>query len=427
MATRTRRVAWSGVSRWRTWSYLSAGPGAWTNNLKIDLSLLESVTSGGPVPSYRRKIREVRSATTDLVAERYIWRGAHDGRFQVRRNQRVGSILTWIQYQGEGTLGLVSKTFADPSSLLISSVKNQVIQNIVRQIISAQTSLRGLVSAGEMAQTVRMINERSRGLNRGFHRYFAALVKGSKRPTSLRNMRQFVGNTWLEFQFGWKPLISDIHDGANALSKIITQKIAVQNVGYSSEGSEVTNSVVFHNPVNGPFTVHRSIVERQTYGCKIYGAVKNTVSIDGVSTEPLREFGITFNEFIPTLWELIPYSFLVDYFTNIGGIIDGCSLNRSNVAWLNLGERRAFDLESTPSITKQACPAGQYETDFVMIPGSPFYSSRVRLSRTNYSTGSLIQSLEFKIPGTSTKWLNIAALAITHRRTSALLRSRSKN
>jgi hypothetical protein len=46
-------------------------------------------------------------------------------------------------------------------------------------------------------------------------------------------------------------------------------------------------------------------------------------------------FGFTPSEFVPTAWELLPYSFLVDYFTNIGDILSSSVTSTARLAWSN--------------------------------------------------------------------------------------------
>lgn len=44
--------------------------------------------------------------------------------------------------------------------------------------------------------------------------------------------------------------------------------------------------------------------------------------VDAPVWNNLDLFGFSAKEFVPTLWELLPWSFLVDYFTNVGDILD---------------------------------------------------------------------------------------------------------
>jgi hypothetical protein len=112
---------------------------------------------------------------------------------------------------------------------------------------------------------------------------------------------------------------------------------------------------------------------------------------------------------------LIPYSFLVDYFTNIGKVIDGASSGIVRLAW---GCRTAWQVKKTsyeavrldqdwlkgntgPNDTSSGYASG----------GGEFHSWSIygRSSVDAISTG--LRDVQFKLPGSNTKWLNIGALA----------------
>ncbi len=156
---------------------------------------------------------------------------------------------------------------------------------------------------------------------------------------------------------------------------------------------------------------------------KLYGAI----GLEELgSIPPFRQnFGLTLDEFIPTVWELIPYSFLVDYVTNIGAIIDGYSLNKSGLKWLAIGEERVATTKVSGEIRiRPSIVSGNQILDSIIRPSTPLIRIRRYLSRAPYNYANLVPPLEFKIPGCSTQWLNIGALAYLHEDTSNRLRNR---
>jgi hypothetical protein len=119
--------------------------------------------------------------------------------------------------------------------------------------------------------------------------------------------------------------------------------------------------------------------------------------------------GFSPKDFLPTAWELIPYSFLVDYFSNIGGIIYGMSNLFTNLAWHNSTVRK--ELKFRQWGTEYPLPG------LVRITGAyaKCVTSKVSVERSKY-TGHGVPSLAFKIPGfRSLKWLNIAALVASRK------------
>ena len=127
----------------------------------------------------------------------------------------------------------------------------------------------------------------------------------------------------------------------------------------------------------------------------------------------MSSFGLSAWEFVPTLWELIPYSFLVDYFTNVGGIIASWSYRSlgtdwvaKNVKWERSAITDNINFHWAPDYFD---PAG-YDHWIEGHPGVSVVTERkvLRVPEVIVST----PSLELHVPGmTSLKWINILALS----------------
>jgi hypothetical protein len=418
-------------------NYLSA-PGTPTIVLRIDQLNSGAVTKSVGFPDWKIRIRRGESATTELVGTRWTTRAGGGGHISVRRHgfgplpQRQDQ---WYLYEFWGDLGAYPGTLDDPSLKSITSVENEVKRIAVSKIRQAQTSLRGLVAAGEMGQTVRMITSRARSLHVGVFGYLTTLRKvvkprrsrrkGQRAATlerEVKRVNRLVAGSWLEAQYGWKPLVNDIRDGALALSRIQTYRAPSVRIHAAASSAEKSAGFTATR-TNGPLSYKFSTSSTFEYEFKVYGVVHSTPRGVKVFNFPvLDEFGLKLSEFVPTIWELIPYSFLVDYFSNIGQIIDAYSLNASNVGWLNSGVKKVSKFTSVPhSVAFQTPPGGQWDTDQRTGVGGPFEITREYVKRSTFTPGHLVPSLEFRVPGTSTKWLNMAALLATSRATSRYL------
>jgi len=132
----------------------------------------------------------------------------------------------------------------------------------------------------------------------------------------------------------------------------------------------------------------------------------------------------SWREALPVVWELIPYSFLVDYFSNIGQIIDSYSTQLGGVMWINGTVRvereiklnsLALDADAMKAAFQGTVGAFRYELSGSGGEYGGYVNRCVRFDRTPWSAQGLLLSLadiQIKVPGVgSSKWLNIAALA----------------
>jgi hypothetical protein len=138
----------------------------------------------------------------------------------------------------------------------------------------------------------------------------------------------------------------------------------------------------------------------------IYRGAMRVEAKDPAEMDPAL-IGFDLSSWAPTLWELIPYSFLIDYFTNVGDVIRGWSHLGVRLAWCNRTSRKTFT-KTAWSGPKQSHPADAFAP-------ARFVCTKVRVSRESYS-GTTVPKLTLEVPGLgSLKWLNIAALVANRR------------
>lgn len=139
-------------------------------------------------------------------------------------------------------------------------------------------------------------------------------VKAQKRHSFNTNVVQTsddVARIWLEMQYGWKPLLMDVHDGAEALaynlnvsqekflSQLKVKKTKLHHV-YTSDGYANIDATAKHT---------RHIYVR--WADKILGSATTSVSQNLGLTDPLS-----------LVWEVIPFSFIADWFIPIGTFLE---------------------------------------------------------------------------------------------------------
>jgi len=130
------------------------------------------------------------------------------------------------------------------------------------------------------------------------------------------NVRKFLANQWLQFWFGLKPLISDVKGVFDVLAQLSRTPSICKGFGRSLQ---TTNGELSSHPIVGsypwPGYVHR-YEQYATVQCGVYA------EYDSLS----REFNRLGLLNPPALaWELIPFSFVVDWFIPVGKTLEALS------------------------------------------------------------------------------------------------------
>jgi hypothetical protein len=293
---------------------------------------------------------------------------------------------------------------------VLETAENAAKTNFIKRVREQQTTFQGGVAAGELNETLRMLRSPVKSLRKGLSSYLATLKKRKRQVKRvsprkrLNAARKVLADTWLEYSFGWKPLISDINDLTYTLANSQVsddRKWTPVNASGVDESFQIGGALVgvgggLCSGVNVSFIRHS----------KHQVVYRGSVSLDNPVTKEWK-FGYLPNDFVPTVWELIPYSFLVDYFTNVGDIINAATLFTSNLRWT---ARTQVELHEAEIISGEASffpGQGTSGSSYGQLKGKQGY--RI-VGRAPY-TGSLVPSLEFTVPNTVNKWLNMAALA----------------
>jgi len=117
-------------------------------------------------------------------------------------------------------------------------------------------------------------------------------------------------NRWLEYQYGWKPLMGSIFDGIGLLQK-----------GFR------TKEMTFRGSSTASDQASKSYTENANYGCYM-----NCRKVDSYSARTVYKFKVS-NAVIDRVdafgllnpvsigWELVPFSFVVDWFVPVGNVL----------------------------------------------------------------------------------------------------------
>jgi len=222
----------------------------------------------------------------------------------------------------------------------------QAVTYLYRAVRRAHAQAEGGVILGELHKTLGMIARPAMALRNGLDQYVNSLRKtlrgqiktrrnGRKYPTP--NAKKILADTYLEYTYGWSPLINDVKDAAVALARMNHPEYEKSRFRVFGEHESANSqySIPFSTPAQICFNKNTVVSGKQIV--IYYGALQATTKVTGFDTQPQRIIdlsGFSLTNFVPTIWELVPYSFLIDYFTNIGDLLMAATTDTSRVAWL---------------------------------------------------------------------------------------------
>lgn len=165
------------------------------------------------------------------------------------------------------------------------------------------------VSLAEANQTVRLISDSFRKITRGV-RYYR---KSRKKDWS--NRRQWgdssaVPSSWLELNYGWRPLLRDIHGAAEWLN---SEALAEGFVAHTSGRHFVSDDYI---QTGNPTTRRLDWLGQVTYNAEVnlyYKLLSKKAAL-------LSSLGLTNPSLI--VWEKVPYSFVVDWALPVGTFLE---------------------------------------------------------------------------------------------------------
>lgn len=363
--------------------------------------------SGYKQPGWRTVIRRKGNATTSASGSIETLVIPYTSNVMKRRLSFNGNIERFV---GDGYVSMFqySELLPITSSAPVSQIDAIALTKFLKACKGAQRQFSGGVFLGELRETLHLIKNPASAFRSLITDYVGACRRTSRR-LSPRDTVKHISNQWLEFSFGMLPLLSDISDGYKALERLYFNLPTKYVSAKESRDYEVNvltkNSALWAQYF--PVLVHCK--STGTYSRTWRGEVR--LAMQGIGSPPSEALGFTIRDFIPTVYELIPYSFLVDYFTNIGDILEAASFNQADLIWNCSTSRSTVDKQLQVDPKAPSFISGGELLDWSVMPGKIVYKIQ-SFSRTTVPSGTLgIPSFGFKCPGNWSKFLNIGALA----------------
>jgi len=308
----------------------------------------------------------------------------------------------------------------------IDEANAKAIKALYKKIREVHSQFAGGLFLAELRKTVTMIRKPAlalRKLVKQTENKSLSIIRKNKGKMITRAGRKEVqtaiAGSYLEGVFGWAPLISDIKDAAVAFARLQGE---YRHERFRAFGlsEDVTHSVSSNNngfdlPVCEFLATWKQVATVVYYGS--FQGHSPDVKLGATAERIVGLSGFDWRSFIPTVWEVIPYSFLVDYFVNIGDMLEAATTDTSLVKRLSkvviteyvfeckfapsLGLSASYIYGTTGSVISNLQQAG--------IPG--MYTAKYRVVSRAPQIGVPFLTPRFEVPGIFSKHsLNIGAL-----------------
>lgn len=190
---------------------------------------------------------------------------------------------------------------------------------------------------GEARETVRLFTNTATRLYRSYRALRRAKVNHAWRILTGTDRNPYwipgksAANLWLEMRYGWRPLLSDLH---NSMQYFATKSIERSLMSRTFRASGKAKRL---RTIEDPYSSQKTIVEEASWFQHRYDLYPRFLS----EPSSLDDLGLT-NPF-SIAWELVPFSFVADWFVNTGKVLEswttfqrwevkrGCQSRRSDV------------------------------------------------------------------------------------------------
>lgn len=373
-------------------------------------------------PSWREQVARKSNATTPYSRMTSNMTETLRSKIAIRY-KTAGSIPTEV-----GIHQPIWNAVASPSWPDVCSPKaiNQALGYFLNQINDLNSPLKGGVVVGELRKTLKTIAHPFTAAYYLFrsYRYKADAItrrwlyyrNRKVRKKGLRAANKQLASLWLEYSFGIQPLVNDVKKAIIAYERWCEEFHGITPIwGTGTDESLSSQTSPYNVEVSQKIAttgIYKSIIKSS---CRFKGEYGYRIGAEGPVDRAKQLCGFTLSEFIPTLWELLPFSWLADYFTNIGTIITAMHTAVSNVLWYCRTDR-AIRVQTWTARCDWAKIKSRFPADaYVAIDqqGSMVMETK-SLVRSVPPLG--VPGLFLKIPGLTTQWANMLAVLTRVRR-----------
>lgn len=317
-------------------------------------------------------------------------------------------------------------------------VRNSALSKILEKIRLEQQHASVLPALGELRSTIRQFGSPFSSIVKHTNKYLNDIGKAKVKAGASewfgkpKKYEKLIADTYLEYTFGLQPLIQDTFSIAEALGRWNAEATELNELPHPTNLTfqktvwkeirrelwagvdSVINSASF-------FPARKKTVWVTKYGVRYEVFLEHTLQAAFGTNERLMQLlGFDYNQFLPTAWELLPWSWLADYFLNVQQIIEAGTTVTSHVAHVIKTTRIATVEDNKMHV--RISPGGyvnfQYQ-DLTSGKGGPTYlgqwQGEIRTVTRVIDEALGVPDLVLTFPGSTRKLVNMATVLLARR------------
>lgn len=404
--------------------YTGLGSGHPVSSLNT-ITELKQYRESVPNPKYKQIISDEGNATTPLYAYSQSAK-VEPGRINISYKDGTSGFDTYMGLSGKYALD-VSSLNLNITTTMANEAKAKATAQVYKSISQFQSTFSGQVFTGELKEILNLIKNPFAASAKltddllrtsSFHglkqkSWYSNRVKlnrlGRNAQRNLTPIPKDAADLWLQYSFAISPLINDIKDLLTLATDIALKRMheTVRGYGESVKAtsqfdgtSGSTAGVVAHRLITDTYQVQNII------RCGMTAKFLDTMRTENHSN-PWIDSIDDFSNVLPTFWELLPFSFLVDYFVNVQDIIQSAVVSQSGIAYTSNSLIRTIERKSVSGYNPRVVRSDIIKSVTLAQPKTVVQSVR-DVSRTGGLLG--IPPVTFNLPGSNVRYANIAAL-----------------
>lgn len=387
-----------------TYSYRTWVRTGGVSSTSSDYDTKTNTVSGYRLDNYRKRIALGLPATTTMQGEEYsckLQQGALGGEWFINSNHTEANRRIDYHY---GNLPWSVTYPGTPSGLDPSAAQAEAAAKVWKRLVQARNAMSGGTFLGELRETIATVKNCGKRADSLLFGWLERLKRNKRRTKRLQDRRKDAADAYLEWSFGMAPVMSDVKSALNVWTEPRRDQRRVHGDGKSETSTVLLGSETQYS--TGPFYSSTSDKTTAYVSVRIGAALRAQVpGIGGV----VDRLGLLPEDFYPTVYNLLPWSFLLDYVSNVGDCIDALSFPTNQIAYVWRTTRKETRLQRTTSFRRSSSVIP--DSDVVVTMTTPCVMTTIRKQVSRVALDFIpCPSIRFNIPGKMGQWMNIAAL-----------------